>query len=371
VAEYRHENWPNVSAGRQNLAEVRLLSGRLAAGLRAGDEALCVAERADDMIERMASYALRGHARAQRGETDAALTDFQDALCWQHHAEGQTDRPLYSLRGVFHALLLTRLGRHDEALRLTEANKEVLLRYGGPQDEDIPKCHLILADLARQRDDFKAARDLCRRVHAWALERDAKEILCWSALVLARIELDEAVTGGGSPRQGTALQPLHDRAGACHQALTDGLQLARACGYGIYHIDLLLVQARLAPLMGDSDTALAAVETVLTSGYRPSASSSLPRLLAATHPECGYAWGEAEARHLRAEALLLQAAQHFGVPDFVPAKFDELPDTMRWRIEVARDELSLSLALRQRIHDPNMAQTADVLHRLNHGELLR
>jgi tetratricopeptide (TPR) repeat protein len=369
--DYRHENWTNASTGDQNLAAVWLLSGHLATGLRATAEALRLAERADDATERMTSHAYCGHARAQRGETDTALTDFHDALYWQHQAEGQSDLPLYSLRGVYHTLLLTRLDRHAEALRLTEANKEILLEHGGPQDDDVPKCHLVLADLACKRGDWILARNLCHQAHSWALERDAKEVLCRSALVHARIELDEALAVAQSKSDGTVAQPPNEYVLACRRVLAEGLHIACECGYGIYHIDLLLLQARLALHTGDADAALADVETALTTGHQPPPDSGLPTLLAATDPECGYAWGEAEARHFRAEALLLQAAQYLGRPDFVPATLDQFPGEVRQRIYEAREELTRCCALRQRIRDLKVLQTVDVLNRLNGGQLTR
>jgi tetratricopeptide (TPR) repeat protein len=369
--DYRHENWTNASTGSRNLAAVWLVSGRLTAGLRAAAEALSLAERADDATERTDSHAYRGHALAQRGETDTALTDFHHSLYWQHQTEGQSDLPLYSLRGVYHTHLLARLGDDAEATRLTEANKQILLRHGGPQDDDIPKCHLVLADLACTRDDWKLASNLSHQAHAWAVERDAKEVLCGSALVQARIELAQAFAVVRSRSDQAEFQPLNDHIDACRRVLADGIRMARECGFGIYHIDLLLGRAQLALLTGNAAAALADIETALTTGHRPPPTSGLPTLLAATDPECGYAWGESDARHLRAEALLLQAAERLGRPDFVPAEFDRLPADIRRDIDEARTELTRCRSVRQRIQDPNVRHTEEVLNRLGGGKLTR
>jgi hypothetical protein len=227
----------------------------------------------------------------------------------------------------------------------------------------------VLADLACQRDDWKLASNLSHQAHAWALERDAKEVLCGSALVQARIELAQAFAVARSESDHAACQPPHDHRDACRRLLADGIRIARECGFGIYHIDLLLGQAQLALLTGKAEAALADVEIALTTGHQPPRDSGLPILLAATDPECGYAWGEGEAHYLRAEALLLQAAQRLGRPDFVPAEFDQLPAEIRRDIDEARAELTRCHTLRQRIQDPKVRRTEERLNRLNGGEL--
>jgi len=166
-------------------------------------------------------------------------------------------------------------------------------------------------------------------------------------------------------------QPLNDHIDACRRVLADGIRMARECGFGIYHIDLLLGRAQLALLTGNAAAALADIETALTTGHRPPPTSGLPTLLAATDPECGYAWGESDARHLRAEALLLQAAERLGRPDFVPAEFDRLPADIRRDIDEARTELTRCRSVRQRIQDPNVRHTEEVLNRLGGGKLTR
>ncbi|MCP4662119.1 MAG: hypothetical protein GY856_42495, partial [bacterium] len=274
----KKEDWENASRGNLNLTEVLFRAGRLAAGLRAAEEALQLAERADDAEERSNSHAYRGHARALRGETDAAPADFRDALHWQQEHEGKSERPLYSNRGFWHTLLLARLGQNEEATRLTEANKEILRNSWGEQHQHICRCNLVLTDLARERADLDAARELLAAAHDWAIARDAKEPLCWAAVVRAKIALNEL--RGPTPEQ--ALKAARD-------AIEDGLRIARDCGYGIYHIDLLLLRAQVALCEGRADDAERDVRVALEEGVRPAVDSGLPALLAATDPECGYA----------------------------------------------------------------------------------
>ncbi len=361
--DYKNENWPGASAGNQNLTYVLLLTGRLDVALGAAEEALRLAERADDAWRQCDSHAYRGHARALRGETTGAIADFRDALHWQNEKEKKPDRPLYSLPGIWRTLLLARLGRSEEATRLTDANKDILGSLG-QQHQDIPKCNLILADLARAHHDLDTARQFLDAAHEWAIARDAKETLCWAALVRTRLERNMA---RGSSVDGAPHVPYDD----ARRAVEDGLRIARDCGFGIYHIDLLLLRARLALEKGAATTANADVDIALFKGVSPQEESGLPKLLAATDPECGYAWGEAEGRQLRAESLLHQAAWLLACGDFAPARAGELPEGARRLIEEARQELETCRGLREKIQDPEVTETRGVLEQLDGGVLTR
>jgi hypothetical protein len=106
---------------------------------------------------------------------------------------------------------------------------------------------------------------LYESAHNWALARDAKEILCWAALIKARIELAGLkVQGSGVRRQGSGVG--EGRLQAAQDALDEGLKIARDCGYGIYHIDLLLAQAHLHLLQGNPQAALADLRLALDDG---------------------------------------------------------------------------------------------------------
>jgi hypothetical protein len=176
--------------------------------------------------------------------------------------------------------------------------------------------------------------------------------------------------------------------------LEEGIREARRGGFGIYHLDLLVLRARVRLLQGDAGAAERDARTALFGlaeppsggspydapaldetapperrGIFPSPESGWPKLLAATHLECGYAWGEGDARQALAEALLLRAAQSLGRPDFVPARFDQLPADARALIDRARDQLTLCCALRERIRDPKREETERTLRRLEGGVL--
>ncbi|MCL4206237.1 MAG: TIR domain-containing protein [Pirellulaceae bacterium] len=401
------------SIGNQNLSEAWLLSGRLTAGQATAAGALLLAELADDEEERLNSHADRAYAHTLRGEVPVALADFRAALKWQHKAESHApNRPLYGLRGIQHTHLLARLGRRVEATRLTTKNLEV---WATEHQADGARSNLILSDLHREAGDLAEAETLLASAHDWAVARDAKEVLCWSALVQARIALAAVVGPEGAQQispgqsdaalaaerrpgnaehptrqalkgrnktpaaglfrpfraedsartpdsQGDALGwsvagPSGRNAAAAATALADGLKIARDCGFGCYHIDLLLARARLHLVSGEPHAALDDLRTALDEGVPGDEQTGQPELLAATHPECGYAWAIAEGLQLRAEALLLQAAQTLGQPTFVPAHRSALPADVRDLLTQAESCLTESLARWQPLHDPEPERT--------------
>jgi len=339
----RQENWMNASIGNQNLSLVWLLSSRLTAGQATAAEALRLAELANDTQARYTSHGFRANAHALRGEVPSALADFRAALDWQHKAEGYNN-PLYSLGGIWHTCLLARLGRRDEATRLTEANLEI---WATENQADGAKCNLILSDLHREAGDLVQAETLRASAHDWAVARDAKEVLCEAALVEVRIAAyrmrNRQATPSSLPPSAIPNPPA---------ALAEGLALARDCGYGIFHVDLLLERAWWHLLSGAPQAALEDLHTALNDGVHGNPQTGQPELLAATHAECGYAWGIAEGLQLRGEALLLQAAQTHGQSTFAPAHRATLSAAIRDLIAQAEACLTEAFDRWQPLHDP-------------------
>jgi hypothetical protein len=100
--------------------------------------------------------------------------------------------------------------------------------------------------------------------------------------------------------------------------LLESLKIARDCGYGLYHIDLLLERARLHLLRGNARAALDDIEVALDTGIPANEETGQVELLAANDEQCGYAWAIPAGLQLRAEALLLQATQLIGSNQWKP-----------------------------------------------------
>jgi hypothetical protein len=359
----KQKNWGYASRGLQNLSVGLVLTGRLSSGLQASEEGLELAEMTDDMNERRVSYGYRGQARTLLGETEGALEDFATALKWQRKADGKTERRLYSNVGIFEALLLARVGKRRQADELTEANKKILVEAFGPLTVQGRECDLVLADLARAQGEVKKGRNLLAQAYAWGLARDAKEVLCWSGLVGARIELKASEKVKGKRKKAAVEKGI----GCCDEAL----RIARECGYGIYHIDLLTCRAKGYLLLGDAESAEGDARLALTDGIPANKETGQAALLAATDKECGYAWGEGDAREVLAEALLLKAGQILGretawatsCPSY------KLPPEVQGLIKEAKGELGKCLRLRKKIQDPKQKETQEVLDKLKGGVL--
>ena len=364
----REENWKHAAIYDQNLCDVWLLIGRLrvkgeggrikgeqdqlinpsAFTLHPFEEALRLAELADDEEGRRRSYARHAHALARRGDIPDALANFLTALNSQHKLSGN-DQPLWADIGVHHTRLLSRLGRWKEATRLTKANQEICVTRFGPDFMDISNCELTLSMLDIERGELSSAESLCASSRSWAEPRDAKEVLCWSALVLARIELKrielKRMKDEGGRMNEVAL-------GKAETAIAEGMKIARDCGFGLYHIDILLERTSLHLMRGNPNAALADIKLALDTGIPANDKTGQPELLAAKHEECGYAWAIPAGLQLRAEALLLQAAQEVDSDSFVPAKQDKLPEDVNSLIDKARMNLDEAMDRWQPLHDP-------------------
>jgi tetratricopeptide (TPR) repeat protein len=359
----RQKSWSNASGCNLNLCNVWLLSGRLNLGESTAADAVQLATRAQNARTRSDALAYLGDALALRGEVTAASAAFRDALDWQYKGESPSAvRPLWSGRGIWHTYLLACLARHEEAIRLTKANLGICLEEAGIGNIFEPHCQLILSALHVETGDLSSAERLCSSARDWALARDAKEVLCWSFLVEAQHALadharvplappvpnvkgqtDTEDTGGASGTQ--------DHLSAARTAVESGLKIARDCGYGLYHIDLLLVRARLYLLRGDARAALDDIEVALDTGIPANEETGQPELLAANHEACGYAWAIPAALQLRAEALLLQAAHIIGETTYKTRSRKTAPEA-RELIKLAKSELRKAMTRWKKLHDP-------------------
>jgi len=300
----KRKDWKTVSAVGQNICEVQLHSGRLTDGLANAGTALEFAKRGKDASERWDSYAFRAHARALKGSCKESLSDYHE--CQRHVRRTYGDTPLFSSDGIRYALLLTWFGRHGEAREVTESNIESQSEdFGSPDTEpDIPKCKLILAELCLTASDLSNAAALCDWAREWGVVRDGKEVHCWSSLTRAILTLAAV-----DDQQTEEHDPLWERLDSVRAAIAEGRKIARDCGFGLYHIDLLLTQTRLHLLEGHAGEALDDIRIALDDGIPANDTNGQPQLLAARAPECGYAWAIPVGLQLRAEALLLQAAR--------------------------------------------------------------
>jgi hypothetical protein len=217
---------------------------------------------------------------------------------------GHTAAPPPSVLGcaVPRAQALLSLGRLAEVRQAAGLGR---LYHDLGWEGDRARCELLAAEAVRRDGDMAGCRRHLGAAAGWVLHSGSVEHLGLYHLVRARAGLDAGDTE------------------AAQRALNEGLHLARRCGLGLVHVELLCTQAELWLARGD---ALAAERVAGEALWRASAS------------DCRFAWGESEARHKLGRAL---AAQH--------------------RSREARAALEEAVALRRRIGDPRVAETVRVL----------
>lgn len=360
-------------------SRVYQLTGHLKAALAQATQAISLADKSENAQCHAYSYEASAPVRALLGCCEDSLADFRMCLRLQHEVEPfATSRPLWSLRGVYYTSMLLRLHRNEEARKLGAENKAIM--ESSSFENYVAHCNLVLADLPGER-----CQELCWAAREWAETRDAKELRCWCSLVQVRMELRNIA---GCKKGDHAEKIEEGLAIDCLSHLTDGLKIARDCGYSLYHIDLLLERARVHLLRRDPSAALEDINLALDTGVPADEETGQPELLAANDEECGYAWAIPVGLQLRAEGTLLQAAETLQRTSFDPAQPDELPADVRQSTDRARELLQDALDRWHELRDPEptegnnfkldgkeyncgAAETYEVLAQLQSGLLTR
>jgi len=169
---------------------------------------------------------------------------------------------------------------------------------------DRARILLLFAEAARRQADPAECRRYLDCASTWILHSGSVEHLCLLHLVRSRFA-----------------RP--DNPELAQLAVTEGLHVARQCGLGLYHIELLSEQSEIFMTRGDFPAA------------EQKAREALQR---ATAPDCQFLWGAAQAGHVLGQSLKAQL-------DF----------------RAARDILLKTLEIRRRIGDPGVPATEKLL----------
>jgi len=235
--------------------------------LATADEALRLAELADDNSVQLYSHAYLANSLNMIGDIHTSLANVVAALQCQKMVN---DRPIWGWPGLRCAQVLQRVGRVRAATRLSQGNMDVL-------------CWSCLVEaqhaLARAVGPERA-KQISPGQRPGSSEDNAAEAL--KGLRTAK------TTSFPSVSQGVALGwHVAGPSGlkSAHTALESGLKIARDCGFGLYHIDLLLDRARLHLLQGDAGAALDDIEVALgdeagKGGIPANQATGQPQLLA-------------------------------------------------------------------------------------------
>jgi len=263
------------SIALQNSSWVAFGIGYLSESSRLAGEAVNEAEIARYDHQRANALAHRAIATHAMGDVAAARADFGAAT----ELEGE---PLYSWGGSQHARHLLDLGNLSAARAL--ANHGVPKAQSYNWNHDLLRFDALLAriDLAENGDPTLHLD----AIRAWTSRTGDMERIIEVHLLTAR-----------------HLLACGDTQAALGEAET-GLLHAVACGYGLLRIELLVALARIRLVWPDPAKAIQAAREALD---------------LAAHPDCGYAWGEADAAQVWGEAFFANGELALAQPAFTRA----------------------------------------------------
>ena len=253
----------SASTTLRNTSELALLLGRLVDARDLADSALRYARSANNRWERHAAHAFRGMAFHTLGWVSAADGEFTAARQLARHT-------LVSVAACFRARQLLDLGSYTAARELCISGLKAASR--GEWAEETPWFVALLARVAlASRSD---PTPHIAQVREWTAHSGDVQYIVEAHLLSAR-----------------HLCAAGDLQNALGEAEA-GLLHAASCGYRLLQVELLVILGRIYVAWPDPHRALRAAQQAhdLASAYG-----------------CGYAWGAADAAHVRGEA---HAANH-------------------------------------------------------------
>jgi tetratricopeptide (TPR) repeat protein len=291
----KDKNWWYLSYTLTNSARAAMFRGDFPSAQKLLKESL---EHAPDDAEYVKRY---GHGYL--ADTCFSLGQIPQAKENFAKATEILGRPLYSLDGIYEAEHLFALGNKTKAYEHTVENLTQSERYESLRD--IALCFTLLGLLSLP-GSISEARSHLKKVREWTDQSGHMEVILRAHILAAEI----AYCSG-------------DWAGALAEVAT-GLNQAEGCGYGKFAIELLLQLAKIHLAIPEPQAALRKARNALDRSQ---------------HPDCRYAWGEANALHLCGICH-----KELGEP------------------ELARKRFKASLKVRKRIQHPGTAETEKILN---------
>lgn len=281
-----------------NFSEIELLAGNFGKALKYAESAVSLAKEATEKQGMKYALVFRAVSHFALGDTLLAASDFQ-------HATELEGKPLHPALGILEAECKSCHGDRTGAISQARANREYNVQRH--YNDDLCRCNALLARLLLTYDPGEAARHL----------QDARTFADRSGVVEFQLRCFQAAC------------ELQRHLGDYAQSIAEGeagILLAETCGFGKYSIDIRLTLAETYLAAGSTRKAL------------QNARNSLDR---SEHPECRYAWGQADGFHLCGLAHLRLGER-----------------------ELARDRLTAALEIRQRLGHGCIEETRRALEDL-------
>ncbi len=293
----KNKDWENLSQGLQNSAVYAMVRGSFPRAKKLLMESLEYAEK-DDAFVRNTSYVRLAFTCHALGEILDAQKYFKIAI----EIKGEF---LSANSGIKESEHLFALGDKKTAYERTKANLTVSEIIESPRD--ISLCHILLGILSLP-DSIIEARKYLQKTRDWTDKSGHMECIIRSHILAGEIAFCSK-----------------DYPSALTEAVT-GLNHAESCGYGQFAIDLLLLLAKIYLAIPD---------------YRSALGNARKALDRSQHPDCQYAWGEANALHLCGVCH-----KNLSEP------------------ELAKQRLEAAYAIRKRIQHPDAEETRKILEEL-------
>jgi len=300
-----------------NKTDALVKLGRLRDARTSAEEALHCAGKVLIGARYRTSLSWYSYVSALVGDIDAALSGFDKYRELLLTARGER-APLSKIASLHEAEVLLRLGHLEKASIIIQTSKEAC-----EQESELlrlAQCNLALAEIARLQKNPDRAEELVGQALEWGMTTAEQEILVRGYLLQAQLALQR----GDLHKVGLVLRR--------------GLDIAEEYGYSLYWIDLKIVEGQYCLVCGEVETAENCARIALA-GHRQEFG---PHLLGACDPECNYTWGEGDALHLLGQALLAQG-----------------------QTNEAREALKQAVTVRQRIRDPKVEESRQLLQDVN------
>jgi tetratricopeptide (TPR) repeat protein len=282
----------------KNIAWLEENAGRFPEALGCSESAVSLGNESEDKERTTDSLTLRAAAHFALGDIAAAVGDFQ-------RATGLEGNSLIRFSGLQEAECKLLRGDKFGALSQTQANREVMAAR--EWNNVLCRCNALIARVLLPDDPAQASRYL----------QDARAFANRSGEVELQLRCFHAAC------------ELQRHLGNYPQAIAEadaGLLLADTCGFGKYSIDIRLALAETYLQAGDARKAL------------QNAREALDR---SEHPDCQYAWGQADGLHFCGLAHLRLGER-----------------------ELARQRLTAALEIRERLGHGRIEETRRALEQL-------
>ena len=334
------------SIASQNLAMMHISMGYLSKGLREADRAERFAQACCDMKSSLDARSIKTVAYGLQGNIFEALEHMKIKNYPSRNSPSvQEAASSYAAPECVH--FLCRIGRISLAQEIVAQIKKQNTNSGIGEPYKIEVCLFMESILLFEEGHYDRSAHCLLESFDWALRKEAKELLCKCIILKMRILLERCVQcldlWNNYPQ---------DEIRELSKLGADALKLASDCGLGIDHVECLLCKAKVFLMLGRASDALACLRTALDDGALAPSGADSPRLLAATDPECSYMWGCAEGSQLRAEALLLSAAQEQRSAELDIEKLESSHPKVQALIAEAESELYKSLEIWHALRDP-------------------